>query len=543
MSTSVVVNLFKGIAARLGSVSDTSLVLKLLKKIVAIFSTLWCVLQKSVFCRMLCKMADAVANCYGKSLLHSLLTKDAVEKRSESSLFYRAYKGIVCWITGVLSKIMAFFVELAKGSIIVGGLFDNGIKAQTYVMENKAGLSAAIFGFLIGAMFCVPHSFWNNMYALLIAFVSFILVIYGHATKKDGVSIRPDRTYISLILFFASLTLSLVISRDVGDSIRVYVFFVTSLLLCVSVSVFAASKNVFKKICVMLFACVVITGIVGIVQAALKIEADASLTDLTLNKNMPGRVFSTMGNPNNFAQVLVLFMPFAMAYVLTVKGKLKKVLLFALMLIPFVAMLQTYSRSGWIAFAVATVVFVALCNRRAVPFMFLICVLAIPFLPQSVLNRILTIGNLQDSSSSYRLVIWEGAFDMLSNYWRTGVGIGPGAFKQVYSGFALGSTSDVAHCHMQFLEVFLETGIVGFVSYLMLTFTVIKRSFMASSSKDSDIKYFGAAAAASMTSIIFIGFFEYYWFYPRVMFAFFISTGLAIAVYRMWQDEKKAAKK
>lgn len=532
MSTSIVVSFFKWLFCFFRDGMKNSLVAKGLK---GAASWLVNIFTASVFCRFLCRLADKVAQCYGKSRLHGALTVQEVEKTSDKSLFYRIYSAVVMFVMSFCGAAVKKVHAASSHSVVLSGVCK---KDDGREVTKASGFFIGFFGFIVAVMFCVPHSMWNNLFGFGIAIVCLVMVIYGYAMKRDNVVIRPDKTYLALILFFASLTFSLFVSKNVGDSIRIYVFFVTSLLLCVSVSMFASGKRAFRSLCGMLFACVVITGTVGIVQAILKVEADASLTDLTLNANMPGRVFSTMGNPNNFAQILVLFMPFAFAYVLNTKGALKKTVLIAFMLIPFVALLQTYSRSGWIAFAVAAAVFVALCNRKVVPFMIILCIFAIPLLPQSVLDRILTIGNLEDSSSSYRLIIWTGALEMLKTFWVTGVGIGPGAFKTVYPYYAQGTTADVAHCHMQFLEVFLETGIIGFISFLWLTFTVIKRSFVASSSKDKEIKYYAAAAAASMTSIIFIGFFEYYWFYPRVMFAFFISTGLAVAVYRMYSDDK-----
>ncbi len=536
MSTSVTVSLIKSLIQTLRSGKSSSAAVAVFRKVLGMLSALGRVFASSLFCRVLCAVADGIANCYASSVLHKMLSTREVERNSGSSVFYRIYSALIKGAVGIAVSVVGFLSDCARSSLVFGR------RGAASHEENKTGAQNGIyigfFGFIIAVMFCVPHSLWNNLFGLGIALVLFAWVIYGVCTHKDNVCIRPDKTYLSLLLFFASLILSIVMSKNTADSIRIFMFFITSVLLCVSISMFASKKNAFESVCVMLFACVVVTGVVGIVQAILKVEADASLTDLTLNANMPGRVFSTMGNPNNFAQMLVLFLPFCAAYALNVKSKAKKAVLLALLVVPFVALLQTYSRSGWIAFAVTVAVFVALSNRRAVPFLILICVLAIPFLPESILNRILTIGNLEDSSSSYRLVIWEGAFEMLSDWWVSGVGIGPGAFKAVYPGYAYGTTADVAHCHMQFLEVFLETGIIGFVSFIWMTLTMIKRSFLATSCKDKSIKYYGAAAAASMTGIIFIGFFEYYWFYPRVMFSFFICAGLAIAVYRMWQDEK-----
>lgn len=532
MSTSIVVRLFRNMLCTFGKAAEGSAVCRLLSAIGSFFGLLLSTFKKSRFFNFLCKTADFFAACYGKSLLHGVLTGKPIENRVSGSLFYRIYGKTVNFFVNVVGTATLGLVELAKKSKILGGATERAEK-------NKEKVCLCFFGIMLFAMFCIPHSAWNNVFGLVIAILATLIVCYGAKTGMKIVRVRTDKTYFSVLLFFACVTFSTVFSQNVSDSVRIYMFFLTSFLLYFAITAFAATKNTFVKICAALYACVVVTGIVGVVQAILKVETDASLTDLTLNADMPGRVFSTLGNPNNFAQLLVLFMPFAAAFALTEKRKARRTALCVLLLIPFVSLLQTYSRSGWIAFAVAVMVFAALANRRSVPFILLLCVLAIPFLPESVLNRILTIGNMQDSSSSFRLVIWEGALDMLETCWICGVGIGPGAFKSVFPRFAFGKTVEVAHCHMQFLEIFLETGLIGLLSFFFMTFTIIKRSFVASSSKDRDVKYFAAAGAASMTSIIFIGFFEYYWFYPRVMFAFFVSAGLATAAYRIFENERK----
>ena len=520
-----------------------SIVVKLFGKLCALFSAIFLAFKNSFIYRLVCSLADGTAGSYKKSACHGVLTSPDVERHSEGSKFYRVFSAFTGKVTSLSDKLFGFFERAAKnsGAAKLMSFFAQAFRTSFIGKRLCKAYCAytAFFGFVIAVMFCVPHSFWNNLFGLAIALVSLMIVLYGVYKKKDNVKISPDKTYLSLILFFACLVISTVLSQDRGDSIRVLMFFVTSFILCISVSVFTANKESLRSFCGMLFAAVAVTGVIGIVQAIIGVEADASLTDLTLNADMPGRIFSTMGNANNFAQMLVLFMPYCAAFALTAKSAKKKLVLLAMLALPFAALLATYSRSGWIAFAVAVAVFVALSNRRVVPALIIICIVAIPFLPQSVLNRILTIGNLSDSSSSYRLVIWQGALEMLSNWWRIGLGIGPGAFKSVYPAYARGNTQDIAHCHMQFMEVFLETGLLGFICFVCLTFSLIKRAFVSTSSKDKDIKYFGAAAAASMTSIVFIGFFEYYWFYPRVMCSFFISAGLAISVYRLYGENKK----
>ena len=523
---------------------ETSIVIKLFRRVGAFFAALYSVFLNSRLYKTCIGAADGVAECYGKSVIHDALTSEPVEAKSESSLFYRIYGKIV----GFIFRIGDFVIDkLCR----FAGLFTCSETLKSTARESRTAKGfmklfgwlftfEGSFGFVVLIMFCVPNSVWNNAIGLGIAFVSVLYVMYAHAKGKENLGLSPSKTYFSLVLFILCVAVSTVLSNNRADSVRIFLFFFTSFVLCISVSVFLRNRKSYDFFVGVMFLVVVITSIVGVVQAILKVEADASLTDLTLNQNMPGRVFSTFGNPNNFAQLLVLFMPFCAAFCMNVKGIFKKIVLWLVMILPVVALLQTYSRSGWIAFAVSVVMFVVLKNKRLIPLFIILCIAAIPLLPETVLSRIMTIGNLGDSSSSYRIDIWSGALDMLKVWWFTGVGLGPGAFKAIYPPYAYGTTINVAHSHMQFLEVFLETGILGFICYVWMTVEIIRRACIGTKTENKAMRNYCIAAASSMTGIIFIGFFEYYWFYPRVMFAFFIVTGLSIAAERSANSSAKS---
>jgi len=281
--------------------------------------------------------------------------------------------------------------------------------------------------------------------------VYFLCLISG----RSDMEARPkDGLWFPFLFFIFTVFLGVAGSPTMGDSIRVLVFFLTAFILC---TIVRGTLSSYEKIDFFLRTVVLallITGIYAVVQRVLGIEADASLTDLELNADMPGRVFGTLGNPNNFAEFLMLFIPFAFAFFLNQEKKRFKAIAILAVAVGILALLLTYSRSGWLAFALATVVFVALYNWRFLPVLLLVGVLCIPLLPQSILDRILTIGNLADSSSSYRVDIWTGSLRMLRDgYWFAGTGLGAGAFTSVYPAYAVGTAGVAPHTHMQFMEM------------------------------------------------------------------------------------------
>ena len=387
--------------------------------------------------------------------------------------------------------------------------------------------------FLAVFLFLVPHDYWANPFGLV--FAALLLLLYliacGAAQTKPGENSRG--LWASFLFFGFCLAVSTLISYDVSDSVRVLSFFVTSFLLCLCVYAAARREEDLTVFFAFLYACLVFTAVIAVAQRLLGVEADASLTDLSLNADMPGRVFSTLGNPNNYAEFLVLFLPYGAAFVITRRSFAARLITLAGLLLGVGALFLTFSRSGWIAFAIALFVFVLLFDKRYLPVLFMAVLFALPLLPRNVLNRILTIGNMKDSSSSYRLDIWTGCLKMLKDYWFTGVGLGTGGFGKIYPPYAVGTSGVAPHSHMHFMEMLIELGFLGFISYVTLTFSLIRRSFAAASKAvPQTVRLAAIASASAMTGIVLIGCFEYCWFYPRVMFAFFLTAGLAMAAHR-----------
>ena len=494
----------------------------------------WNLLTTSLFFNFFLSILDFIVGSFRESRFKKILLGIGdVSKYVSESLFYNALASVLGFFVNIAVKIASFVLDASKESF-VGKIY------------TKAFFDSLIFGyknffpFLAAAIFLVPHDFWANMFGLGIALILCVLYIFAIAyEKKNEFTASVKKIPLSFIFFIFAVLVAVVTSHDVGDSVRVLFFFVTSFLLTFAVYGRIDSREMLDRFMRAVYFALIVMSVFGIVQRILGVEANASLTDLELNKNMPGRVFGTLDNPNNFAEYLTIFMPYGFAYAMTRKESTQKLLYTLCMGLPLVSILLTYSRSGWIALAAAVLVYIALYNYRLFPAFIVGGVFASPFIPQSIYERILTIGNLSDSSSSYRMDIWTGCFEMLKKYWFTGVGLGPGAFAQVFPDYAVGETTVVMHSHMQFMEMMVEGGIIMFVAYIALVFGLIRRACVAvGKAKDLTMKHFAAASCASLAGITLIGLFEYCWFYPRVMFAFFISAGACLAISRLTSENR-----
>ena len=494
--------------------------------ILSFLSWLHSVIKNSFIFRFIERIITNIADCYAKSNFKKILSgKAPLEDSSQGSWFYRALSAVSKPFLWFFKKLSAISQTSAILKMFKGAVSDSAILRNVFDIP-----------FLCCVIFLIPHDYWNNLYALALALIVFIMAIF----KRPKSEKRSFPTvWLSFLLFVGAAAFSAVVSYNRADSIRIFMFFVTAFLMCLGIYFYLCDAERLKKFLSWMFFAALISSLFAYVQRAMGIEVDPLLTDMNVNEGMPGRAFSTMGNPNNYAQFLILFIPFGFAFMSNHKKSGKK--LFALLGIAIClgALLLTYSRSGWIAFAAALLVYVALYEKKYLPYLAVAVIVIIPFLPESITNRILTIGNLEDTSSAYRLTIWTAALNMLKDYWVTGIGLGNGAFKLIYPQYSLAGSTIAPHSHMQFMEMFIELGILGFIIYICFSFLLIRRSCVASGCKDKLIRSSCIASAAAMTGFVLVGIFEYCWFYPRVLFAFFLCAGVAMAAVNLSRKESQ----
>lgn len=483
--------------------------------------------------RAVSALLDFIGRCFRGSVLGKIFCREgSVDSYTEGSFFYRVldrlWQAVLRFFGRIYESIRRVNTESVNRKI-----FESAVRGS-YVLHMEALLAISVC-----VIFMIPHDFWNNLYASVLAAALFLVYFLCILSGKKELGKQAYGIWFPFLLFMFITLYSVIGSLDVGDSIRVAFFFITAFLLCLLVQGTCGAEESMEKLLSFMTVAVCITAAYGIVQRVLGVEADASLTDLELNSDMPGRVFSTLGNPNNFAEFLMLFTPFAFAWTLTAKGTVQKGFGFLSVGLAVLSLLLTYSRSGWLAFLVAVLVFIALYNKKLLPIILLVGLLCIPLLPESILNRILTIGNLEDSSSSYRVDIWTGSIAMLRDgYWLYGTGLGAGAFTTVYPAYAIGTSRVAPHTHMQFMEMLAEMGVLGLIAILWFSVSLVRRTAVWAGKAKGSLRAVLCAAAASMAGITAIGFVEYTWFYPRVMLAFFICAGIAMAAVKLAKEQQ-----
>lgn len=399
------------------------------------------------------------------------------------------------------------------------------------------GVAAAVAAALTPAVFAVPPV---AMLCLLLgllplcstgicwALSAATVVVYffarafgGHAGKKI------DALDLLFMVFPLLCVASAVFSFDRADSIKVVAMWM-GLFLCVPFvrRIITTRKHLMAALTSLTVgaAC---SGLYGLFQYFSGM-VDTTWTDTALFEDLQLRVYSTFANPNVYGEFLLLTIPLAAGLALYFKGG-KRWLLWGVDLLLAANMVLTYSRGCYVGIALTAVVFLWNYSKKWLAAIAAVGVpLAIAVMPASVMSRILSIGNMSDTSTSYRMMIYIGTLLMFSRYWFSGVGIGEGAYNIIYPYYAL-SGIIAPHSHSLFFQSVVSFGIVGLL-YLIVLWTVYQRRIKGAQAhlcrRD---RLLTTGFNAVMWGMLVQSIFDYTWYNYRVFQLFWLVLALGFA--------------
>ena len=217
----------------------------------------------------------------------------------------------------------------------------------------------------------------------------------------------------------------------------------------------------------------------GILQYVFAGTLASAWLDSDLFEGISGRAVATLENPNMLGEYLIMILPMALASFISGKGMSRKYSFVAFACLGM-CLILTWSRGAWLGFLFALVAFLLIWNRRAM-WLVVLGLIAIPFLPfvlpDTIVSRFTSIGNLADSSTSYRVNIWRGAMHMAYDHIVTGIGVGEGAWREIYPDYTLPGIEAAPHSHNLFIQITLETGIFGILFFFIILLLLAKLAF------------------------------------------------------------------
>lgn len=454
--------------------------------------------------------------------------KDALDQIWHKSGFVNIINSIFNFPAKTLRRLYLKYEEVFEASLL--------FKLLHILSDNISNIMG--FGLIITII--IPDHMWYNMYSVLLTLGITLLFIFKSATSGK-LKFDLGSLDFSFIVFMIAISMSAILSLFPKSSLNDFIFYIiTFLSVLVIVSSTDNTKSLNNIVELLVFG-VFLTALYGLYQwKVVGIEVNPSLTDITLNQGMSGRVFSTMGNPNIYGELLVLTMPFFIVTFLNTNSLLKKLFFATAFMITTVILLKTGSRSAWVSFAGAIMVFIFFKNKKLIVPMGILGFLAIPFLPQSIYRRMMTIFNSNDSSLQYRKDILEPAVPMLKNYWITGVGLGIEVFNTIYKRYKSFTLKTVAHTHNLFLQVWLESGIITLISLLWLGLRLVKKtSYIIRNSDDIKLKNIVIGSIAGIAGLMVMGFADHVWFYNRILFIFWILVSFIFVSIKITYREEK----
>jgi O-antigen ligase len=203
-----------------------------------------------------------------------------------------------------------------------------------------------------------------------------------------------------------------------------------------------------------------------------------------------------------------------------------------------VCMLLTSSRGAWLGLLLAAALFIVMLDARFI-LLGIVGIVALYFmLPDWIIARFASIGDMSDSSTSYRVFIWLGTLAMLKDYWFSGIGPGADAFNLVYPAYSF-NTIKAPHAHNLYLQLMCDAGVIGLVLFLLVIFSFYRTVFSAfSRERDRKSKYYLAAAASAVAGFLLQGITDYSFYNNRVLLFFWVVVALGIVLSRRSELEE-----
>lgn len=354
------------------------------------------------------------------------------------------------------------------------------------------------------------------------------LIIY--AITHSGFKFKFDGIGFFVIIFIAIYLVAGLNSFAVKKSLSIwaiYFIFMTAYFLIINCINSKRLLNVVLSVFVLsgLLVC-----LYGIAQYVFGWDTNQAWMDEEMFEDIKMRIYSTLDNPNVLGEYILLVLPVAIGLMWTKKKAFAKVFYAGVSAVMFGALILTFSRGCWIGIMIAAAIFITFAAGK----LWGIGFAALPFvpmiLPDSIINRITSIGNMEDSSTSYRVYIWMGSLAMIKDFWISGIGMGQEAFTQVYPFYSYNGIV-APHSHNLFLQILVESGIVGIVVFLIIAILFLRRIMTGYQygGKGSEMSTVMTAIAAGVCGFLVQGMFDNCFYNYRVMLIFWCTLALGRA--------------
>ena len=458
-------------------------------------------------------------------LLVDFLGFDKEKFRSDDTRFggYYSIVFLIGSLCGLLSYFVSplMFVELALVFVVFA-----------IIMSFPEIGMMLTFGFL-------PFTgIFENPSLVIMMLVLFVFTGFAFKFIRGKRVVRFETTDLFVGVFAILLFFGGVVSvgkRASLNSSLLYCGFILAYFLIVNM--LRKKQWIYRSVKLIIFSTSIIA-VIGIFEQGVSV-INPSWVDLSMFADIGTRVTSLFDNPNMLSIYLIIVFPFVLSSIATAKNFRERLLYLLCAFAIVLCTVYTWSRGAWLGIMVATAVFLVAYNMKNI-WVLLLTLISLPvwtmFLPQSVINRAMSIGSITDSSSFYRIYTWKGVFNMIKDYFFTGIGVGESAFSEIYPIYSYSGTETVMHSHNLFIEITVQLGIVGLLVLLIILFFYAQKcleTIKVREKTDARVRSTVVAGFSSIIGALTMGLTDHIWYNYRVFLLFWSVIALTCALIRI----------
>ncbi|RMG78622.1 MAG: hypothetical protein D6707_09595, partial [Bacteroidetes bacterium] len=263
------------------------------------------------------------------------------------------------------------------------------------------------------------------------------------------------------------------------------------------------------------------------------------------------KIVGTYTTPTLFVACITHAIPVGLAlYYLNKNENIKNSILFTIGLI-LLAVLLSGIRAAWLAALVGIGLFFLLKDLSTISQLFSKKQIKIFTLIASLILIILLsvlLYYIRPASANARLLIWRISLNMIKDHPVTGIGLGNFAVKYMnyqakffknpaHINKWAGVAGNVNHAHNEFLQIFIETGMIGLFLFLTFLFFTYRDTFrlIISTKLNNEHRLFLIGSISAISSILVLSLFGFFIYFPYLTIFFIAYLAITVSILRKYQ--------
>lgn len=463
-------------------------------------------LKQSFIYQLFVSISNWLNKIFSQSLLVNLFIKDVDnEKRENETIFVR-----------VLNKIVEFLRKLFV-KLKLDKLLDNSIFTKPIIWLSLT----VFFTPFLPTMVCIAMVIFTGL-TLGLKFL----------TTPD-MKLKYSKVNVWLLMFILIIGITAFTSISIEESLNIALVMIAFAFAYFVIINTIENKKQLKSILYLFVIAAAISAVYGIYQYIFGDVYSQAWLDAEMFEDIKMRVYSTFENPNVYGEYLILAIPIAVSLFWTEKGFWKKTFLLGIVAITTLAMVLTFSRGCWLGILFALAILAVIIDRRFI-LLGIAALMCLPFvLPDTIIQRFTSIGDMSDTSTSYRVYIWMGSLAMLKDYWFSGIGLGETSFNTIYPLYSYNNIQ-APHSHNLYLQIVSQFGILGLLVFLGVVYNFYKEATISMLKKRNIVL---AGIVAGMTGFFLESMFDYTWYNYRVILIFWMVLAFGTVASKLGENE------